>query len=226
MPFWRAARRERAAPLPLAGLRLALPSNVMLDGLDAHVARAFERAVSRLRAAGARITETAFPVFDELPGVNATGGFASAEAYAWHRKLLASKGTLYDPRIRVRIAHGAAQSATDYITLIAARRRLMAAFDEATQAFDALLMPTCPLVAPRIAELDDEREYNRINLLLLRNTAYANFLDRCAISLPCHGTGEPPVGLMLMGETMGDARLFAIAEAVELALADERHGAG
>ena len=46
-----------------------------------------------------------------------------------------------------------------------------------------------------------------------------NFLDRCAISLPIHRHGEAPVGLMLMGETMGDARLFAIAAAVEQAIA-------
>jgi aspartyl-tRNA(Asn)/glutamyl-tRNA(Gln) amidotransferase subunit A len=63
-----------------------------------------------------------------------------------------------------------------------------------------------------------ETEYNRLNLLILRNTVPANFLDRCAISLPCHRPGEPPVGLMLMGETMGDTRLFAIAAAVEAAL--------
>jgi aspartyl-tRNA(Asn)/glutamyl-tRNA(Gln) amidotransferase subunit A len=61
----------------------------------------------------------------------------------------------------------------------------------------------------------DERAYNRINLHILRNTAVGNFLDRCSISLPCHREGEPPVGFMLMGETMGDARLFSIAAAVE-----------
>ena len=50
---------------------------------------------------------------------------------------------------------------------------------------------------------------------ILRNTALGNFLDRCAISIPCHRPGDAPVGLMLMGETMGDARLFRIAAAVE-----------
>jgi aspartyl-tRNA(Asn)/glutamyl-tRNA(Gln) amidotransferase subunit A len=53
---------------------------------------------------------------------------------------------------------------------------------------------------------------------VLRNCAVGNFLDRCAISLPCHAPGEAPVGLMLVGGTMGDARLFAIAAAVEAAL--------
>ncbi len=210
----------RLAAASLSGLRLAVPQNVVLDGMDATVAASFERAVSRLSKGGARIVPARFPAFDAISTVNAKGGFASAEAFAWHRDLLAEKGALYDPRIRVRIARGEAQSGTDYVELLAARRRLVAEFDRATGGFDALLMPTCPLVPPRVAELDDEREYNRINLLLLRNTAFGNFLDRCAISLPCHRPGEAPVGLMLMGETSGDARLFAIAAAVETALRD------
>ena len=72
---------------------------------------------------------------------------------------------------------------------------------------------------PKLAEVEDEGEYNRINMLLLRNTAPGNFLDRCSISLPCHAPGEPPVGFMLTGEHCGDARLFAVAAAVEAALA-------
>ena len=80
-------------------------------------------------------------------------------------------------------------------------------------------MPTVPIVPPRLAELDDPGEYNRSNLHILRNTALGNLFDRCAISLPCHRPGEAPVGLMLVGETMGDANLFAIAAAVEAALA-------
>jgi aspartyl-tRNA(Asn)/glutamyl-tRNA(Gln) amidotransferase subunit A len=99
-----------------------------------------------------------------------------------------------------------------------ARRQIIASFDAATRGFDALLMPTVPIVPPRIADLDDEREYNRINLLILRNCAVGNFLDRCAISMPCHREGEPPAGLMLMGETMGDGRLFSIAAAIEATL--------
>ena len=122
-------------------------------------------------------------------------------------------------RASARASNAAAkQSAADYLDLLAARRRLIAEFDAATREFDALLLPTTPIVPPRIAELDDERDYNRLNMLILRNTAVGNFLDRCAISLPCHRPGEPPVGLMLMGETMGDARLFGIAAAVEAAL--------
>jgi aspartyl-tRNA(Asn)/glutamyl-tRNA(Gln) amidotransferase subunit A len=206
------------APATLAGLRLAVPENFGLDGMDAQVSAAFERALAVLSQAGARITRARFPTFDAIPAVNAKGGFAASEAYAWHRALLAEKGALYDPRIRPRIERGATHGAADYVDLLVSRRRLIAEFDAATRGFDALLLPTTPIVPPRIAELDDERDYNRLNLLILRNTAVGNFLDRCAISLPCHRSGEPPVGLMLMGETMGDARLFSIAAVVEAAL--------
>jgi aspartyl-tRNA(Asn)/glutamyl-tRNA(Gln) amidotransferase subunit A len=114
--------------------------------------------------------------------VNAKGGFAASEAYAWHRALLAEKGAGYDPRIRVRIERGERMTATEYLELVAARRRLIAGFDVSTREFDALIMPTVPIVPPRIADLDDEREYNRINLHILRNTALtASICTSCAI---------------------------------------------
>nr|WP_294513039.1 amidase [uncultured Rhodopila sp.] len=201
----------------LNGLRLAVPDSLVLEGMDDVVAAAFEQALSVLSAAGARIEKARFAPFDELPELNAKGGFAASEAYAWHRSLLASKGSLYDPRIRLRIARGESISAADYLDLVAARTRLIAAFDRATAPYDCVVMPTVPVVAPPIATLDDERRYNSVNMLILRNTALGNFFDRCAISVPCHRRGEAPVGLMLMGETMGDARLFGIAASVAAA---------
>jgi aspartyl-tRNA(Asn)/glutamyl-tRNA(Gln) amidotransferase subunit A len=205
-------------PFPLAGLRLGAPTNFFLDGLDTTVAGTFDRGLAKLSAAGARISRTAFPVVEEIIRANATGGFAVAEAYAWHRKLLAEKGDGYDPLIRKRILRGQPMSAADYIELVAARADIIRRFNASTQDYDALVMPTCALIPPRIADLADEAEYNRVNMLQLRNTAAGNFLDRCSISLPCHRAGEAPVGLMLMGETMSDARLFAIAAAVERTL--------
>jgi aspartyl-tRNA(Asn)/glutamyl-tRNA(Gln) amidotransferase subunit A len=206
-------------PAPPAGLRIAVPQNHVLDGLDAPVAAAFDAALARLSAAGARILPVLLPEIDEIPRANAKGGFAAAEAYAWHRSLLAAKAGGYDPRVGSRIQRGQHMPAADYVDLIGLRADIIRRFDLATRDFDVLAMPTCPLIPPRIADLDDEAEYTRANLLQLRNPTIGNFLDRCAISLPCHRPGEAPVGLMLMGETMGDARLFRIAAGVEAALA-------
>ncbi|HET6605673.1 MAG TPA: amidase [Rhodopila sp.] len=205
-------------PASVDGLRLVVPENLVLDGLDDTVAAAFDRALSLLSAAGARITRTRLAPFDDVAAVNAKGGFAASEAYAWHKPLLATAGDGYDQRIRLRIARGEHMSAAEYVTLAQARKRLIGEFNQATAPFDAVVMPTVPIVAPRIADLDDERAYNNTNMLILRNTALGNFFDRCAISIPCHRPGDAPVGLMLTGETMGDARLFSIAAGIEALL--------
>ncbi len=208
-------------PFPLAGLRLAVPEGPLLDDMDSTVAAAFERALGRLGTAGARIAHVRFPQFAEMAEANRKGGFAAAEAHAWHRPLLARRAADYDPRIRARIAFGEAMRAADLLDLLAARPRIRASMDRATLAFDALVLPTVPIVPPRIADLDDAAEYGRVNALVLRNPAPVNFLDRCAISLPMHREGEPPAGLMLVGETGGDAKLLGIALAVEAALGNQ-----
>jgi aspartyl-tRNA(Asn)/glutamyl-tRNA(Gln) amidotransferase subunit A len=217
------AGEEDPAPLrpaPLQGLRLGIPRGTYLTGeLDATVARVFERTLARLSVAGVRLELFDLPELAEIPAANATGGFAASESWAWHRRLVAERADRYDPRILARIRRGERFSAADYIALREERARLIAAVAPRTAPFDAVVTPTCPVVPPALAEVEDEREYDRINLLLLRNTMVGNFLDRCAISLPCHEPGEPPVGLMLMGERMGDARLLAVAAAVVAALA-------
>ena len=206
-------------PRPLAGLRLAIPREIMRDGMDAAVAAAFERAVATLTAQGTQVSEVAFSALLDIAPAMSRGGFTGPESYDWHRDLLARKSDLYDPRVRSRIEAGATMTAADYVALTAARRRIVAAMDALTAPFDALLMPTCPIVPPRIAELAEDADYYRLNALLLRNPSLGNFLDRCAISLPCNRPGEAPVGLMLMGETGGDTHLFAVAAGIEAALA-------
>ncbi|MDQ2804040.1 MAG: amidase family protein, partial [Pseudomonadota bacterium] len=206
------------APFPLAGLRLAVPDGMLLDGMNPLVASRFEQALRSLAAAGARISHVAFPQFAEIAAANAGGGFAAAESYAWHRATLAKRGAEYDPRILSRIVRGEAMTAADLLALLAARPRIQASMDRATLPFDALALPTTPILPSPVAELADDAAFSRANALSLRNTAPFNFLDRCAISLPLTPRDEPPVGLMLAGETGGDAKLFAIALAVEAAL--------
>jgi aspartyl-tRNA(Asn)/glutamyl-tRNA(Gln) amidotransferase subunit A len=85
--------------------------------------------------------------------------------------------------------------------------------------FDAWLLPSVPLIAPRIAELDGSDEaYGKVNLAMLRNTSLFNFLDGCGLSLPCHKTGEAPVGLMVMAMGGHDDRMLALGQGIESAL--------
>ncbi|PTM93372.1 amidase [Mycoplana dimorpha] len=196
-------------------LRLAVPTTIVLDGMDATVAEAFRSALSRLSAAGAVIEEIEAPEFADIPKINAKGGFSAAESHAWHRELLERRGEMYDPRVAVRIRAGASQSATDYIELGPARRRLIDAIERRFAPYDAVLMPTVGIVPPRIAELADDADFARINLYVLRNAAFVNMFDGCAISLPIGAPGAAPVGLMVSGTAGMDRRIFEIAQSLE-----------
>ncbi|HEX7006264.1 MAG TPA: amidase [Alphaproteobacteria bacterium] len=205
--------------LPIEGLRLGAVQHYVLDDLDSTVAATYGAALSRLSAAGARVVDVPFPELDTLPAINAKGGIVTAEAYAIHRKALADSEARYDPRVSARIKRGASQDSADYIDLLSARRDLIARAAAISAPFDALVMPTVPVVAPALEPLEkDDALYAKTNALVLRNPSAFNFLDRCALSLPCHAPGEAPVGLMLVGEHGGDRRLLSVGLAVEAAL--------
>ncbi len=206
------------AGLAVSGLRLGVTQGAVLEGLDAQTAASWDRALRRLEAAGARVTALEVPVFADIARSQANAVMVTAEAYAVHRARLRDSGDSFDPQVRARLQRGEGFGAADYIDALAVRARLRAAMDGLSAPFDAVMLPTVPIAAPSIRSLDDPAEYVRVNQLVLRNTALANFLDRCAISVPCHRAGDAPAGLMLVGETMGDRRLLAVAAAVEAAL--------
>ncbi|MCC6890317.1 MAG: amidase [Hyphomicrobiales bacterium] len=217
--------RETPQPptaFPVDGLRLAIPQSMVMDDVDVTVAAAFARTVSALSRAGARISDLALKELLEMPAINAKGGFPAAEAYAWHRNLLCTRGAEYDPRVKVRMEKGAQQSAADYIELCAARRDWIRRVHAASAPYDALILPTVPIIAPPLADLEDDAEYGRVNLLMLRNPTVVNFMDGCAISVPCQISGEAPVGLMIVGRHGDDRRLFEIAQGIESLLAQAR----
>jgi aspartyl-tRNA(Asn)/glutamyl-tRNA(Gln) amidotransferase subunit A len=199
---------------PLAGLRFGIPKQFVMDELDATVAKAFERACKALSAKGVKVEQVELPQLNELSAINAKGGFAASEAYAWHQKLIARRGKDYDPIIYPRILRGKEMGAADYIDLLAARADLQKRVAAVTANYDAIVMPTCAIVAPTLDEVSTADGFTKKNMLLLRNTTVGNFLDRCAISLPCHAAGELPVGFMLMGETLADKRVLAMARSV------------
>jgi len=206
------------APRPIKGMRLAVPMTVALDDLDEAVSTAFERALETLSRAGALIEHIEVPEFLDVGVMNAKGGFAAAESYAWHRYLLTGKGDVYDPRVSLRILRGEHISAADYIDLLNARRSLIARANARLVPYDALVMPTTANTPPRIADLADDKAFTTQNLRSLRNCTLINMIDGCAISLPAHREGEVPVGLMLASSGGSDGRIFELAAAMEGAI--------
>jgi aspartyl-tRNA(Asn)/glutamyl-tRNA(Gln) amidotransferase subunit A len=202
-------------PVAPAGLRFVLPMNFAFAHLDAATEAAFDRAVSCLDAAGVIVDRRDVQAFDRIDDAHRKGGFAATEAYAWHRALLETSGNRYDPRVANRIAPGGDMSAADYFELTEARARIGQLFAAEMAGYDGLIMPTVPIMPPAIAEFANDNDYKRLNFLLLRMPSAINFLDGCAISLPCNAAGRPPAGLTIAATHCQDARLLAIAAAIE-----------
>ena len=204
--------------LPLAGLRLCIPTNYFLEDMDPSTEHAIDRAVQRFDKAGAIITRRDFEAFDLVQSAQSVGSLAVVEAFAVHRARLAAARASYDPRVASRILPGESMGAADYIALLAARARIKRVFAAEMAPYDALMLPTVPIAPPPIAAFSTDEAYVHLNRLVLRNPSPINFLDGCAISLPCHEPGAPPAGLMLACCEMHDARLFTIARSIESAL--------
>jgi aspartyl-tRNA(Asn)/glutamyl-tRNA(Gln) amidotransferase subunit A len=205
-------------PAPLSGLRFGIWQGMPFEGIDRTVSAAWSSAIERLSRAGVSLSDETITLVDDMVRANAKGGFAPCESFAIHRDRLARNAAGIDANIRTRIERGGPIAAADYIDMAQARARLVQAMDARISDLDALILPTAPSVAPKLAEVATPEEFGRRNAMLLRNTAPINFFDLCAISLPLRADGLS-AGLMLVGRNGQDHRLFEIAEAVERLLA-------
>jgi aspartyl-tRNA(Asn)/glutamyl-tRNA(Gln) amidotransferase subunit A len=209
-------------PLPetsLAGLRLGVPANYVIEDLDAEVSEAFQAALQRLSRRGAKIVELKVEEFDAAALANRGGGLLPPEAYAVHRGYIELTQE-FDPRVHERILRGGSVLAADYISLLATRRQLARRFARQNYDVDVLVMPTVPRIAPPIAPLERDAEAFRLaNGSMLRNTSLINFLDGCALSVPIHHAREAPVGLMIVGFSGEDERVLSAGAAIEAGLA-------
>jgi aspartyl-tRNA(Asn)/glutamyl-tRNA(Gln) amidotransferase subunit A len=210
-------------PLRTASLRrlvFGVPTTILLDALDRHVGEAFERALRALSAAGARIVERPLPALGEIDHEAICGGIVAAEAHWWHKSLLETRASLYEPAVRGAIRAGAGVSGLGYVRLARRRNRGARQLEEGLRGYDYLLMPTVPVVAPTLQSVQENCIRSSLtNALLVRNPSLVNFLDWCALSVPCHAPGEAPVGLTVAARNGNDAMLLAVGEAVESSLA-------
>lgn len=209
---------EAALPLeaaPLAGLRLGVAQGLPLENLDDTVGRRFPEALDRLERAGARLTYEKMPLLDEMMKALSRTSILMAEAYAIHKDRLARRGDAVDQIVRARLDRGAGIAAGDFIDAVRDRAALIRAMDARLADLDALVLPTTPIVAPRLDEVATPKDFMAKNAMVLRNTTIANYFDLTAISLPLPRDGGLPTGLMLFARNGCDRRLFRIAAAVE-----------
>jgi aspartyl-tRNA(Asn)/glutamyl-tRNA(Gln) amidotransferase subunit A len=211
-----AARTVERFNKPLSNYRIGVVRTLFEVDMDETVRKSWARTLKTLNNAGANLHEIELEELFEIAHINRNGGFSPIEAYRWHQKVIDKHKSLYDPRVAQRILHGAKASEDDYQTLLTERADWIARVTQKLAGLDAILSPTVPIVAPTIASSDtDDTEFFRVNGLLLRNPSAINFLDGCAISIPCQEATELPVGLMIWHAALHDDSVLNVALEIE-----------
>jgi aspartyl-tRNA(Asn)/glutamyl-tRNA(Gln) amidotransferase subunit A len=208
----------RAADLrdtSLRGARLAVLETTAFDDIEDAPAQAFDNAVARLAAAGATVERLRHDPMDEAMALSPI--LFAPEAYGtWKEAIEAAPERMF-PQILERFRGGAAVAAADFVAGWRRLRALRAGYLAASAGYDAVLVPTCPILPPNAARLETDGDYfKRANLLTLRNTRIGNLMGLCVLTLP---TGVPATGLSLMAAPGTEEALLRLGTAAEAALA-------
>lgn len=188
-----------------------VPENFGMDELDAEVSDAFEAALSNLSTVGVSVRRLNLDIFDRYRAMP-VWQFSAVESRAHHGTYFDNAYNDLDPRVASRMARADGISGIEYARTLAAREALIA---ESVQLFSdiPLVMPTVAIMPPRLEDIQDDATYDRINLLALRNTSFANLIDGCSVSLPI--SSHPGSGLMITAATGRDAMLVTMAEVLQ-----------
>lgn len=199
-------------------LRFGRPTRAFYDDLDADVAQCTEEALSRLERAGVQIDPVEVPELDLVDPVFAKMVTADLVA-TLGRERVEKNANVFDSVVRERVANGLSIDASSYITMSRRCAVLAAAATERMHGFDAWITPTSPTLPIPVAECKTVEAAAAWNRRTLRNTRPANVFAQCGVSLPIGHLGSTlPVGLQVLGACGSDARLLAVACAVEEAL--------
>jgi aspartyl-tRNA(Asn)/glutamyl-tRNA(Gln) amidotransferase subunit A len=150
---------------------------------------------------------------EALDAAQANALMTTSDAAAYHRERLSEAPERFGADVRARMERGAAFTSTEYIlarrTQAEWRRRLELLLGR----FDAILLPSTPMPAPRIGGDAIEAARN-----LTRFTAPFNLARLPALSLPCGVTAEGlPVGLQIVGRPWEEALVLRAGHAFERA---------
>ncbi len=214
------AALDSRKPADLAGssltnARFLVLNTIALDDLRPRPASGFEDALSRLSRAGAQISQ--IDISEVTEAMALAGILFTAEAYGiWAKTIEASPEKMF-PRILERFRTGAAIKAADYVAGWRRLHEIRAIWAAKTAGYDAILLPTSPILPPNAHRLmTDDAYYVSENLLALRNTRIGNLMGLCALTLP---TAQPSCGISFMAGPGQEERLLRIGQAAERALA-------
>lgn len=199
----------------LKGKRLLILETVAFDDMRPEPLAGFEAAVARLKDAGAVIERGSVHVVDQAMALS--GILFPAEAYGtWRAEIEADPEAMFPP-ILERFRAGGTVMAADYVDAWRKLQMYRADYLAATAGYDAVILPTAPILPPNVERLMSDSEYYVTeNLLALRNTRIGNLMGLTGLTLP---TGVPSTGLLLQTAPNTEGAVLRIGAAAEAALA-------
>ncbi|WP_339761492.1 amidase family protein [uncultured Sulfitobacter sp.] len=199
----------------LEGRRFGVLRTVAMDDVADIPAAAFASAVEKLKDAGAIVEDLNFADLENAMPLS--GCLFTAEAYGLWRDVIEENPDAMFAEILERFRLGKSHSGPDYVAAWAKLEGIRKLYARATAGFDAVILPTAPILPPKLERLEDDHDYYvSANLLALRNTRIGNLMGVCAMTLP---TGTASCGLTMMAAPGAEERLLRLAAAAQEALA-------
>ena len=220
------------------GVRVGLPQEYFIEGLQTEVEDAVRAAVDTLEDMGAEVrevslphTEYALPVYYLIAPAEASANLARydgvryglrAERDSLHAMYRTTRGQGFGPEVKRRIMLGTyALSAgyydAYYLRAQKARTLIKADFDTAFDEVDVILGPTSPTTAFPIGERAGDPLQMYLSDVF---TLSMNLAGVCGVSLPCGFDGQGlPIGMQLTGPAFSEEQVLRVAHAYEQATA-------
>src|SRR5216110_239058 len=222
----------------LRGVRLGVPKEYMIEGIDPQVRAAIEAAVKQLNSLGAEIVEVSLPsteyavaVYYIVATAEASANLARFDGVRYGYRAETSKDVLdlygrtreegFGPEVKRRIILGTYVLSSGYydayyLRAQKVRELIRQDFAKAFEKVDALISPTSPVPAFKLGErTDDPLQMYLADIF----TSPANLAGICGISVPCGFAdvdgNRLPIGLQLLGKALDEARILRIAHAYE-----------
>jgi aspartyl-tRNA(Asn)/glutamyl-tRNA(Gln) amidotransferase subunit A len=219
----------------IKGLKLGLPREYMIGGLDPEVKAAVDAAVKQYEKLGAEIVEISLPHTDYavatyyiIATAEASANLARFDGIRYGARVdgadpieLYSKtrGSGFGPEVKRRIILGTYVLSSGYhdayyLRAQKVRTLIRNDFLKAFETVDAIVTPTTPTAAFKIDEKSDDPLQMYLSDIF---TISCNLAGICGISLPCGFTKSPrlPIGLQLLGKPFGEETLLKLAHAYE-----------
>ena len=208
--------RDKATQKPkisnINNIKIIIPNNFGFENIDVEVKEGFEAAKNKIIESGFDVLERDITLLDKYQKVP-LWQFAAVESQAEYFDAYTRKKHLIDPNVSRRMDRANQVTAVEYVKLCEERKKLIDQFNNFL-GNNFLLLPTVSITPPLIKDCENEDFYDKANLISLKNTTLANYMNGCSLSLP-YTIDNKPIGIMLNASTNNDDRILEIGSKIE-----------